>query len=72
MATYRDALVEALIEWPSLYLNEDDVLDQMFFTVGGGYEWRDGQLVDVDLEYPPSPGLEKRRACPYCSSLPQK
>jgi hypothetical protein len=69
MATYRDTLVQSLIEWPSLYLNEDDVLDQMFFTVGGGYEWKNGQLVDVDLEYPPSHGLEKRRADPWKTRL---
>jgi hypothetical protein len=69
MATYRDSLVQALIEWPSLYLNEDDVLDQMFFTLGCGYEWKNGQLVDGDLEYPPSPGLEKRRADPWKTRL---
>ncbi|MFA6358789.1 MAG: hypothetical protein WCY09_09065 [Candidatus Omnitrophota bacterium] len=69
MATYRDALVQALIEWPSLFLNEDDVLDQMFFTVGCGYEWEEGQLVDTDLRYPPSPGLEKRRADPWTTRL---
>lgn len=69
MATYRDTLVQALIEWPSLYLNEDDVLDQMFFTVGCGYEWKDGQLVDVDLDYPPSPGLEKKREDPWTTRL---
>jgi hypothetical protein len=69
MATYRDTLVQALVEWPSLFLNEDDVLDQMFFTVGCGYEWEEGQLVDTDLRYPPSPGLEKRRADPWTTRL---
>jgi len=69
MATYRDTLVQSLIEWPSLYLNEDDVLDQMFFTVGCGYEWKNGQLVDIDLNYPPSPGLEERRADPWKTRL---
>lgn len=36
---YKDTLVQSLLDWPALFLNEDDVLDHFFFTIGNGYEW---------------------------------
>lgn len=33
--------------YPSLFVDEADVLDHLFFTIGNGYEWVEGQLVDV-------------------------
>ena len=69
MATYRDTLVKALLEWPGLFLNEDDVLDQMFLTVGGGFEWENGQLVEDEPDYHPDPRLEAERADPWTTRL---
>lgn len=33
--------------YPSLFVDEADVLHHLFFVNGNGYEWVDGQLVDV-------------------------
>lgn len=43
--TYRDTLVQCLLDWPALFLNEDDVLDHLFITIGNGYHWENGCLV---------------------------
>jgi hypothetical protein len=41
--------------YPTLYINELDVLNQLFFTIGNGYEWKNGQIchsgVSLKQEY---------------------
>lgn len=66
MASYRDQLVKSLLEWPSLFLNQDDVFEHLFFCCGNGYEWKDGQLVEeFDSEYPEDKELQAERADPW-------
>jgi hypothetical protein len=51
IASYRDTLVDALRYWPTLYLNEDDVLLNLFFHIGTGYEWKNGCITfDIGAE----------------------
>lgn len=44
---YRETLVQCLRDWPTLYLNQDDVLGSLFFSIGTGYEWEHGGLVQT-------------------------
>lgn len=36
----------ALMAWPLIETNRLTVLDQMFLTIGNGYEWKNGELVE--------------------------
>jgi|MudIll2142460700_1097286.scaffolds.fasta_scaffold00003_30 hypothetical protein len=47
MATYALTKRDMMDAYPSLFVDEADVLDHLFFTIGNGYEWVEGQLVDV-------------------------
>lgn len=51
IARYRDTLVDALRHWPTLYLNEDDVLLNLFFHIGTGHYWVNGCIM-YDLVAP--------------------
>ena len=35
--------------WRQLYRTRADILDQLFFTIGGGYTWLDGAIVSSSL-----------------------
>lgn len=35
-------------EYPTLFKERSDCLDQLFCTIGNGYEWINGELVDKD------------------------
>jgi hypothetical protein len=70
MATYRDQLVKSLLEWPGLFLNQDDVLDHLFFCTGNGYKWENGQLVEeFDSSYPEDSAIQAERADPWKTRL---
>lgn len=47
MATYAETKQYLLDAYPSLFVDETDVLHHLFFVNGNGYEWHDGQLIDV-------------------------
>lgn len=42
----EDTIRYALMAWPLIETNRLIVLDQMFLTIGNGYEWKDGELVE--------------------------
>lgn len=44
--TVKDTVMNALLEYPTLFLNSLDVYDHMFCTIGAGYDWSDGELVN--------------------------
>ena len=79
LVRYRDTLVDALRHWPTLYLNEDDVLLTLFFRIGTGYEWKNGCIV-YDLndgdgcapirEDPHSERLKDREWREECVAMP--
>ncbi len=48
MASYKNTIKESLLSYPTLYKKEEDVLEHLFFVIGNGYEWKNGQLVDID------------------------
>lgn len=48
MALYKDTLEQLLNEYPSLFLDEEDVLEHLFFTCGNGMSWKRGELIDRD------------------------
>jgi hypothetical protein len=66
IVSYRDTLVDALRYWPTLYLNEDDVLLQLFFRAGSGHAWKNGCLVNI---YGPEKVLCPYRADPHTDRL---
>lgn len=66
MASYRDQLVKSLLDWPYLFLNQDDVIEHLFFCCGNAYKWENGQLVEeFDSEYPEDKVLQAERADPW-------
>jgi vacuolar-type H+-ATPase subunit I/STV1 len=46
MPTYKETLEWSYKMYPTLYINELDVLNNLFFTIGTGKEWVDGELCD--------------------------
>lgn len=78
LVRYRDTLVDCLRHWPTLYLNEDDVLLTLFFHIGTGYEWVNGCIV-YDLEDegiperedPHAERLKDREWREYCVAMPR-
>lgn len=78
LVRYRDTLVDALRHWPTLYLNEDDVLLNLFFNIGTGYAWKNGCIV-FDLgderiperEDPHAERLKDRERREYCVNMPR-
>lgn len=53
MATYEEELRRKQLMYPSMYPagSEDEVLHHLFFVLGNGYEWRNGELVDIYDDY---------------------
>jgi hypothetical protein len=49
--TYEQTLKRCMELYPSLFIDENSVLHHLFFVNGNGYEWENGQLVDVFPEY---------------------
>lgn len=41
----EDTIKEAMREYPSLFVFRSDVLDQLFYVIGNGYAWENGELV---------------------------
>ena len=57
--TVKDTVTRSLLEYPTLHLNSLDVYDHLFCTIGNGYEWVDGELVDI---YAPNKPLSIKQA----------
>lgn len=47
MASVRDTIFQMLTRYPSLFGNRADCFVQLFLTNGNGYDWVDGELIDV-------------------------
>lgn len=43
---YKDTKKAMMNAYPSLFANEVDVLHDLFFLVGNGYAWKNGELTD--------------------------
>lgn len=50
---YKDTAANCVKHYPHMFQREEDVLNQLFLTNGGGYEWNEetGELVEVFPEY---------------------
>lgn len=48
----KDTFWQAFNLYPSLFQTRADVINQLFFVIGNGYEWRDGELCGVDGDQP--------------------
>jgi hypothetical protein len=46
MITVKETVRRMLIQWPMLFRNKSDCFNHLFLTIGNGYEWVDGCLVD--------------------------
>lgn len=45
MASVRDTVYEMMTLYPSLYKTKSSCFHHLFFVIGNGYEWEDGELV---------------------------
>jgi hypothetical protein len=55
-------LCKALMDaYPSLFTDEEDVLEHLFFVNGNGFEWKNGELVERYEEPTPAQMLRKAR-----------
>lgn len=55
MASVRDTVYNLLVGYPSLFTTVTDCYVHLFLVTGGGYEWVDGELVDVCRPEPRGP-----------------
>ena len=44
--TSRDTIKYCIMNYPAIFSNVADVMDHLFLTVGNGYEWVNGELID--------------------------
>lgn len=42
----KDTVRQSLLTYPNIHKNALDVYHHLFCSIGGGYEWKDGELVD--------------------------
>lgn len=45
--TYSDTVKNCIAGYPKLFETEGDVLHHLFFVNGNGYEWVNGELIDL-------------------------
>jgi hypothetical protein len=45
--TLKNNIRESLLYYPSLFANSLEVMNHLFCVIGNGYEWKDGELVEV-------------------------
>lgn len=43
----ENTIRQVLLLWPSISPNRFSVLEHLFITIGNGYEWQDGELVEL-------------------------
>ena len=43
----QDTVRDSLLEYPMLFCNALDVYNHLFCVIGNGYEWRDGELIEL-------------------------
>lgn len=48
--TAEEVILKAHKDWPDLYRYRYKVLDQMMFTIGNGYDWFNGRIVNTSPE----------------------
>lgn len=46
--SFRNHLRKMMLTYPSLFTNAIQAYDQLFLTIGNGYEWQNGELVCDD------------------------
>jgi len=56
-----DTIRTMLLEYPQLHLNALDAYNHLFCAYGNGYEWVNGELVDIYKKYPKN-GLNQSQA----------
>lgn len=55
---YHDTVIGSLLLYPDLYPSRLEVDDHLFATIGNGYEWVDGELVET-IYNPDKEGIDK-------------
>lgn len=48
MNSPENVIKKCLIHYPNLFGNRADVMEHLFLTIGNGYEWVNGELVDLE------------------------
>lgn len=75
MANVNDTVREAILCYPILYSNAHDVLYSIFFINGNGYEWRNGEAVNIEHDvspkahWTPEEEREERNTTNYSSAM---
>jgi len=60
MPSYADTRDMLLMTYPTLYIDETDVLHSLFFLAGTGFKWEDGELVSWVPSFEEEAGIAKR------------
>ena len=55
----RDTVRRMLLLYPGVTLNALDAYDHMFCVIGNGYEWKDGELVELSEDSNKVPTLKE-------------
>lgn len=48
----KDSVINSMREYPSISGNKLDVYDHLFLTIGNGYDWVNGELIEPSNEKP--------------------
>ena len=48
----KDSVINSMREYPSISGNKLDVYDHLFLTIGNGYDWVNGELIETSNEKP--------------------
>ena len=63
-----DTVRNMLLTYPGLFMNRLDTYNHLFCTLGGGYEWINGELIDVCAVKKSSSILTERKAIGFLVS----
>jgi hypothetical protein len=53
--TVHDTIKQAMVEYPRIFPSRVQVIHHLFWVIGNGYEWKDGELISIDPPHPITP-----------------
>ncbi len=52
---FEDTVVDSIRNYPSLYQGRNNVIDHLFFHIGNGFHWFNGEMISMEIDEPNDP-----------------
>lgn len=72
--TVDEVVRRSILHYPTLFKNRTDVLHHLFYVIGNGWEWQNGELVDTCGAYEENPlrNIQHDEDDPFLGDLNRK